>query len=172
MFLSDIYIPTSESVDTAWAMSIQGGQLHKGFAAKGTSRSKYAEILVDIVETLLLPRNTAEQEQYRQEQLKPYIHTYGLDPNWLEYCRQRYCERRWFITDKGHIGIGNWVMDDGDVVALLWGLDVACILRPVLGKPDRYTFIGEAYCHGAEMDVQELEKDDAGAFNGVQIVLL
>lgn len=171
-FLTDIYIPTSESVDTAWAMSLQGGQLQDGFATKETQPSKFGEILVDMIETMSLPRDTPEQQKARQEQIRPYMDKYGLNQDWLEYCRLRYCERRWFITDKGYIGLGNWRMEVGDVVAVLWGLDIACILRPVRDKTDTYQFGGEAYCHGIKEAIEELEKDDDSKPKGVNMVLV
>ncbi|KAB5515502.1 heterokaryon incompatibility protein-domain-containing protein [Coniochaeta sp. 2T2.1] len=171
-FSTDKYLHTPDNVDTAWAMSLQGGQLQKGFAAKETTPAQYGEILVDILETMMLPRVTPEQEKHRQELINPYMNDYGLDPDWLEYCRLRYCERRWFVTEEGHIGIGNWKMEEGDMVALLWGLDVACVLRPVLGKPDAYEFVGEAYCHGAQGAVEGLGKDGEGKSLGTKMVLV
>lgn len=172
-FLSDsIYIYTGESVDTAWAMSLQGGRLQKSFVDKATSPAKFGEILIDMLETLHLPRATAKEEEFRKQQVKPYVDVYGLDPDWLEYTRQKYCERRWFITDKGHIGLGNHHLRNGDVVALLWGLDKACILRPLDGRHGTYEFVGEAYCHGAEEALEGLEKNDQGNFIGVNLVLV
>ncbi|KAF2190445.1 hypothetical protein K469DRAFT_385156 [Zopfia rhizophila CBS 207.26] len=66
--------------------------------------------------------------------------------------------RRFFITSSGHMGLGPMSMEEGDVVAILFGSTVPFVLRPQpdLGK-SRYVFIGECYCHGI-MNGEVVEK--------------
>jgi hypothetical protein len=62
----------------------------------------------------------------------------------------------------------------GDVIAILFGLHVPCVLRPLSDKPeDGYAFIGEAYVHGAMNGeaVKDLPKGADGLVAGVEILL-
>jgi hypothetical protein len=45
----------------------------------------------------------------------------------------------------GYIGIGDVMLESGDLVCILFGGNVPFILREVKGK---YQFIGECYVHG------------------------
>lgn len=179
-FSTSAYAPMSDygdTVETAWAASLQGGRLHRGFQDKGTTPQQFGEILVDMVDVMKMPRSTPEEERIRQKAVMPYMEKYGLDPYWLEYTRQKYCERRWFITDTGFIGLGNHHLEEGDSVAALWGLDVACMLRPVKqngvnGRPMTYSFVGEAYCHGAKQAVEKLSGNSEERVEGVKMILV
>ncbi|EME88795.1 uncharacterized protein MYCFIDRAFT_170370 [Pseudocercospora fijiensis CIRAD86] len=111
-----------------------------------------------MIETCAVPHETYEQNEVRMEKLKPFFEM-GLgsqDNHWMEWTFPKYCERRWYITDQGYVGIGTEDLQVGDVVAMLWGLDKACILRPVQedemteGGTRQHRFIGAAYCRGAE----------------------
>ena len=179
-FSTTLYGPTNadgDDIDTAWAMSLQGGRLHHGFEEKGTTPQQFGEILVDMVDVMKMPRSRPEEEKTRQTKVMPYMEKYGLDPYWLEYTRQRYCERRWFITDTGFIGLGNHHLEEGDVITVLWGLDIACVLRPVeqdeaIGKAMRYNFVGEAYCHGAKEAVEQLSSNNEERAVGAKMILV
>ncbi|KAF7192016.1 hypothetical protein HII31_06661 [Pseudocercospora fuligena] len=163
----DIY----ESIRTAFFMALTAGKLWSGFKNKGTSPEVYAANVVDMMETFCLPHETYEEHLARMEKLKPFFEL-GLgskDNAWMEWAWPKYCERRWYITDQGYVGIGTEDLQVGDVIAILWGLNKACILRPVQedqiteGAVRKYRFIGEAYCHGAEEVVLNLVKDDGGS---------
>jgi hypothetical protein len=70
--------------------------------------------------------------------------------------------------------LGNHHMIAGDVIAILFGLHVPCVLRPLSDKPeDGYAFIGEAYVHGAMNGeaVKDLPKGADGLVAGVEILL-
>ncbi|KAK5711192.1 SNF1-interacting protein [Elasticomyces elasticus] len=54
---------------------------------------------------------------------------------------------RLFVTAKGHLGRGPVHIQAGDRVVVLYGAKVPYILRPVLGKRDRHSIIGECYIH-------------------------
>lgn len=53
-----------------------------------------------------------------------------------------------FATDKGGFGVGPLITRPGDVCSLIYGADVAFMLRPI---PDtsEYKLLGEAFVHGA-----------------------
>lgn len=62
----------------------------------------------------------------------------------------------------------------GDLVAILFGLHVPYILKPLSDRPeDGYEFIGEAYVHGAMNGeaVKDLPKDVDGLVRGDEIIL-
>jgi hypothetical protein len=55
-------------------------------------------------------------------------------------------EHCYFMTDSGLLGSAHWSCKGGDVVALLTGVSVPMLLRPIDG---RYRIIGRAYIRGA-----------------------
>ncbi|EMC96421.1 hypothetical protein BAUCODRAFT_474459 [Baudoinia panamericana UAMH 10762] len=65
--------------------------------------------------------------------------------------------RKAFVTGKGYIGLGPRFLKPGDVVAVLYGLEVPAILRPV---DSHYLFLGEAYVYGI-MDGEAVENREA-----------
>ncbi|OAK93948.1 hypothetical protein IQ06DRAFT_298698 [Phaeosphaeriaceae sp. SRC1lsM3a] len=56
--------------------------------------------------------------------------------------------RCFFVTRKGHMGIGPLRMREGDVIAILFGSTIPFVLRHVEGSADRYMLLGECYIHG------------------------
>jgi heterokaryon incompatibility protein (HET) len=65
--------------------------------------------------------------------------------------------RRFFITDKGHIGMGPDPLQTGDIVCILYGGKVPFILRP---ESDHHLLVGESYTHGM-MDGEMITKWEA-----------
>lgn len=54
-------------------------------------------------------------------------------------------ERRFAVTEGGFYGLGPQLMQEGDVVAVMPGLNVPFVLRPT---GDKYKLVGAAYIHG------------------------
>ncbi|POS74108.1 hypothetical protein DHEL01_v207502 [Diaporthe helianthi] len=53
-----------------------------------------------------------------------------------------------FATDKGGFGVGPMVTRPGDVCSLIYGADVAFMLRPHSDMSPAYKLLGEAFVHG------------------------
>ncbi|KAI0386530.1 hypothetical protein F5Y04DRAFT_290120 [Hypomontagnella monticulosa] len=71
--------------------------------------------------------------------------------------------RRFFVTRGGYLGVGPGAMRDGDEVAVLLGLSVPVLVRPVekSGEERRYELVGECYVHGimdGELVKAQMEK--------------
>lgn len=134
----------------------------------------YINSLVDFIDALKLPRNTEDERTHRYSKIAPFREL-GFGTDWFDVFAQSCCERRLFTTDTGYVGLGNHHMAAGDRVAVLFGLHVPCILRPLSDRPeDGYEFIGEAYVHGAmngEEAVKDLPKNVNGLVRGDEIIL-
>jgi len=52
---------------------------------------------------------------------------------------------RFFVSAGGHVGMGPYCLEEGDVLCIMYGAQVPYVLRPVDGG--RYTFVGTAYVH-------------------------
>ncbi|KAH7336283.1 heterokaryon incompatibility protein-domain-containing protein [Rhexocercosporidium sp. MPI-PUGE-AT-0058] len=75
-----------------------------------------------------------------------------------EYCRHR----RFFVTEKGYMGLGPQAMLPGDTISILFGGDTPYALRK---KEKCWQFVGECYVHGVMKGeaVRDLERrDDEG----------
>jgi hypothetical protein len=96
-----------------------------------------------------------------------------VDYDWL----RKYlilCARRFFVTDTGNMGIGNYHMVEGDVIAILFGMHGPCVSRSKSDDPcDGYEFIGEAYVRGTMHGeaTRGLPRGDDGVVIGVEILL-
>lgn len=132
--------PTGEAVDTAFALTMVGGVLPKLILEEGTTMDMYADKYLGFVDVLMMPRNSPEENELRQQQGMQYFRL-GFNNDWLQAVLKAYCERRWYILDTGHVGLGNHNMQEGDVIAKLTGLGVPCVLRPCGGE-EGYRFIG------------------------------
>ena len=55
------------------------------------------------------------------------------------------CNRRLFVTTDGHLGLGPWQMQPGDVVAVLGGADMPFIVRPRTQGCFFSMLVGECY---------------------------
>lgn len=55
--------------------------------------------------------------------------------------------RRFFITEDGHMGLGPRLIEPGDLVCVLLGSQVPFVLRRKVDH-DGYVLVGECYCHG------------------------
>ncbi|KAH6880154.1 heterokaryon incompatibility protein-domain-containing protein [Thelonectria olida] len=166
--------PTGESVEQAFALTMMTGELPKDIVEKNMSVETYSEKHLEWVRALLLPRDTEEQRKARDEVIRRLFQM-GFTNDWLESLLKAYCERRFYTTNTGYMGLGNQNMESGDVVAILFGMKVPCVLRP-RGQisENGYEFIGEAYCHGMMEGeaVKDLEKDEDGRIRGGQRIIL
>ncbi|CZS89506.1 uncharacterized protein RCO7_02551 [Rhynchosporium graminicola] len=86
------------------------------------------------------------------------------DPYWLTMCAMkadddiaRVLHLVWavargntvFETETGWFGLASHTLREGDVVALMSGMSLPAVLRPVLGTGERkFMFVGTAYVHG------------------------
>ncbi|KAL8998188.1 MAG: hypothetical protein Q9169_002673 [Polycauliona sp. 2 TL-2023] len=66
-----------------------------------------------------------------------------------------------FRTVQGLLGLGAWLTRPGDIVVVLLGGSVPCILRPSGGK--RYTYIGGCFIHGI-MDDEVIQAQRRGEY--------
>ena len=83
-----------------------------------------------------------------------------LEPDFEQYA----LGRRMFGTTKGCLGIGPQRLREGDVVAILKGLEVPLVLRERQDK--RYEVVGEAYVHG----IMDGEAFDEGKCERIELV--
>lgn len=54
--------------------------------------------------------------------------------------------RKYFVSQRGYLGVGPMTTLQGDVIAIMFGMNIPLVLRPVGG--DHYQIVGEAYVHG------------------------
>ncbi|KAI1066843.1 hypothetical protein LB506_012104 [Fusarium annulatum] len=98
---------------------------------------RLAQLSPDDTETLsyndILKRNLGDVK----EAVTPFVYDSG-----------RYHGRRFFITEKGHIGTGPPCLEPGDSVCILFGGAAPYIVRPSSPSRDEYLFLGTAYVHG------------------------
>ena len=146
--MGETYKPTGQTTGTAFTLTLSAGQVFESVQEAGTSAQEFADMALDFLAALKLPRDTQVQRDYRYSQTGKFK-KYGFDGGWIPYYLNCLCERRIFVTDTGYMGLGDQHMVEGDVIAILFGLSVACVLRPVMGRPHgTYEFVGEAYVHG------------------------
>ncbi|CAM1507403.1 Fc.00g070440.m01.CDS01 [Cosmosporella sp. VM-42] len=140
--------PTGEDIEQAYALTVMAGDLPVEMTSKGTTAEAYTENYLEWADIMLMPIDTPEKRKVRQHAALEHFEL-GFTNNWAQHLLRSYCERRFYITDTGFIGLGNHNMRDGDLVVAVFGLSVPCVLRPRGESPeDGYEFIGEAYCHG------------------------
>lgn len=54
-------------------------------------------------------------------------------------------ERSFFYSQEGYVGLGPYITQPGDLICVLFGFNVPCVLRPV---KEEFLLIGECYVHG------------------------
>ena len=89
---------------------------------------------------------------------------------WLEFTasfQQATTNRRFFITQEGHMGLGPRDIEPGDVVCILLGSQVPFVLR---AANDHYMLLGECYCHGI-MEGEAVKGLDEGIVESQDIVI-
>ena len=170
--LGSTYHATGESVATAFTLTLSCGQLPKSVQDAGTSAQKFADLVLDYLDAL--KPHMGLSESVRCSRGLEEFQEYGFGESWPEIYRNTLCERRVFVTETGFVGLG-YHMVEGDVVAVLFGLPVACVLRPCSDRAmGWYEFVGEAYAHGA-MDgkvVEDMAKDESGRMVGEEFFLV
>ncbi|KAK3312686.1 heterokaryon incompatibility protein-domain-containing protein [Apodospora peruviana] len=165
------YLPTGQPIEVAFAMTLIGNRFPKTLKEKGViTEETYAENYLGFLDSLLMPKDTEEERTIRERTGLPYYDKYGFDNDWIEAVMHAVCERRFYVTDTGLIGLGNHYMREGDVVVKLVGMSLPCVLRPRRRRPygvngngqEGYEFIGEAYCHG---EMGGLQPDGPGSLS-------
>ncbi|KAL2062663.1 hypothetical protein VTL71DRAFT_5735 [Oculimacula yallundae] len=94
----------------------------------------------------------------------PVWRSYVENPYWLTMCAMKVDDKIarvlhlvWaiargntvFETETGWFGLASHTLKEGDVVALISGMNLPAVLRPVLGTGERkFMFVGTAYVHG------------------------
>ncbi|KAF7562057.1 hypothetical protein G7046_g2090 [Stylonectria norvegica] len=140
--------PTGEDVEQAYALTLVAGELPEEMSSKGTSVETYAAKHIGWLDVILMPQNTQEDHRRRKEAAQEF-QTWGFANSWTDRLLQAYCERRFYVTDTGYMGLGNHNMQEGDLIVVLFGLRVPCVLRPKGTDLNAgYEFVGEAYCQG------------------------
>jgi hypothetical protein len=162
-----------EDTATAFTLALSAGRIPQSVKEAGTTTEAYVNSLFGFIAALKLPRSTEDEKTHRYAKIAPFTKI-GFGMDWFDIFAQSCCERRLFTTDSGYLGLGNHHMVAGDVTAILFGLHVPCILRPLFDKPEYgYAFIGEAYVHGAMNGeaVKDLPKGLDGIVVGEEILL-
>lgn len=88
--------------------------------------------------------------------------TFDINPSgaYLEALRRWFMNRCFFVTYDGYIGIGPKVMEQGDLVTILYGSRVPIVLREV-DSVKSHTVVGQAYLDGAMFGEVVLRHDPA-----------
>ena len=164
---------TGEDVATAFTLTLSAGKLPRSVEEAGTTEQQFADSVLDFMAAVKLPKDTEEERKHRYDEIARFRHL-GLDGDWLRPYLVL-CERRFFVTDIGYMGLGNHYMVEGDVIAILFGMHAPCVLRPRSDDPRAgYEFIGEAYVRGA-MDgeaTKDLPRSGDGFVVGDEVLLL
>lgn len=66
--------------------------------------------------------------------------------------------RKCFASQRGYLGVGPAMALQGDVIAIMLGMDTPLVLRPV--GDNHYQIVGEAYIHGI-MDGETMKDSHA-----------
>jgi len=83
---------------------------------------------------------------------------YGIDLGFQSSLLRACLGRRFFMTERGFMGIGPMNTRQGDVVVVVLGLPIPFVLRQVEGSdPVIYNLVGECYVHGI-MDGELVER--------------
>ncbi|GKU21760.1 unnamed protein product [Fusarium langsethiae] len=158
--------PTGEDVETAFGLTLIGGlPFPVGLQKKETSLETYAAKYMQFYDNTQMPMGTPEEKAKREEALAE-TYKVGLDMSWLQEVLAAYCERRFIVTDSGHMGLAHHEVLEGDVIAVVMGLKWPCVLRPKSERhDDGYEFVGDAYCHGV-MNGEAMEDMISGSDKG------
>ena len=89
-------------------------------------------------------RNFAAHVKTREESCRDYSETTNTFVNLV--CNT-VAGRRFFVTKSGMLGLGPARIEEGDVVAVLFGASVPFLLRPVGGDLRHCRLVGECYVH-------------------------
>jgi Heterokaryon incompatibility protein (HET) len=165
--------PTGEDLLTVFGLTLIRNQMQEDSVEAGANLVEHARNLIPLATAARMPYSTVEERAQRLEAVERVMEKGGYTYDFT--LRPSYCERRLFVTDSGYMGIGDYHMVEGDVIAILIGLQVACVLRPLSEDPaDGYAFVGEAYCHGVMYGelVKSLPKGEDGVFHGDQEFLI
>jgi hypothetical protein len=135
--------PTGEGVETAFGLTLIGGlPFPKGLQKKETSLETYTAKYMQFYDNTQMPMGSPEEKEKREAALAE-TYKVGLDMSWLEGVLAAYCERRFIITDSGHMGLAHHEVLEGDVIAVVMGLEWPCVLRPKSERhDDGYEFVG------------------------------
>jgi len=98
--------PAGKVTDIAFTITIVGRVLQKLILDKGTAIEVYADKYLRFIDVLMIPRDTCKADELRKQQGMQYFQL-GFDNDWLQAVLKAYCERRWYILDTGHVGLGN-----------------------------------------------------------------
>ncbi|OJJ40152.1 hypothetical protein ASPWEDRAFT_22358 [Aspergillus wentii DTO 134E9] len=156
--------PTGEEVRQAFGLTIVGGHLTEALVETGTSVETYAENYMDFFDVTQISQAIPAERATRETLLRAFGEGLGFDKGWILAVLDAYCERRFFLTDTGYMGLAHHEVLEGDLIAVIVGLKWPCVLRPKTDNhDDGFEFIGDAYTHGM-MDgegVQDIPKDES-----------
>ena len=141
----DIIIQWRSLIDESNVSYITGGSLKEAFWRTVTLDCK----VIEYHEGLTLrdnPRDRTRRLDRADEGVPPrspeseekLIEALDKQAAWAEGAQ---CSRRFFTTEKGYMGIGPPVAQNGDIICVLFGGEVPYVLRPV--GNGRYTMVGQ-----------------------------
>ncbi|KAL4731442.1 hypothetical protein ACLX1H_000409 [Fusarium chlamydosporum] len=122
--------PTGEDVKTAFGLTLIGGlPFPEGMQKYEPSLEAYTEKYMQFYDNTQLPHGSPEEKVVRDKALDE-TYKVGFNMSWLEAVLAAYCERKFVITDSGHMGLAHHEVLVGDVIAVVMGLEWPCVLRP------------------------------------------
>jgi hypothetical protein len=141
----DIIIQWRSLIDESNVSYITGGSFKEAFWRTVTLDCK----VIEYHEGLTLrdnPRDRTRRLDRADEGVPPrspeseekLIEALDKQAAWAEGAQ---CSRRFFTTEKGYMGIGPPVAQNGDIICVLFGGEVPYVLRPV--GNGRYTMVGQ-----------------------------
>lgn len=150
------YTTTERHAQAAWRVPI--GDLYRTLQTDHTRASErlvkddYNACMAVLEIQTAWPTMTSEQQQIalqNMETLRSAAGTYRMNMGIMT-------GKRPYLTQKGYVGMGAHLAQEGDVVVVFSGARLPYILRPS-GPENDFTFVGEAYCDGI-MDGEILQR--------------
>ena len=125
-----LYPPTKENVEVAWLRTISAGLFPAGTQSETSFvRARYPHYVrwLSTLHVSIAPPKEVVDEIFSFVQL------------WTR-------GRKVFVTKMGFLGLGPAEAEPGDVVCVLSGGNLPCVIRPL--SQDEFTFLGLGYVHG------------------------
>lgn len=107
----------------------------------------YQQKLEDLASEAKENGAAALREEWQDEVSKPAIMSQGLKPEGKVHTKYKntLIERSLFRTEEGYVGLGPYIAQPGDLVGVLFGINVPHVLRPV---QEGFLLLGECHVHG------------------------
>jgi hypothetical protein len=119
-----------------------------------TSAGEYRRASSSMQKGHLLYRTGFFRATMSQRELQQRSDDIGLIAMYWRPMVSRSSGRKYFVSQRGYLGVGPSTISPGDVIAIVLGLDTPLVLRAI--EKDHYQIVGEAYVHGI-MDGELME---------------